>query len=166
MLASNREIKLKPTDFIVSKTDTKGIITYGNKMFIQMSGYSEDELINKPHNIIRHPDMPKAIFKLLWDTVRKKEEVFAYVKNLAKDGSYYWVFTNVTASLDLNDNIIGYYSVRRKPNEEAIKIISDFYGEMVEAEKRSGVSQSTNLLLNLLNSKGVSYNEFIISIQG
>ncbi len=166
MLSSHKEIKLKPTDFIVSKTDTKGIVTYGNKMFIQMSGYSEDELINKPHNIIRHPDMPKAVFKLLWDMVRKKEEIFAYVKNLAKDGSYYWVFTNVTPSLDLNNNIIGYYSVRRKPNEEAIKIISDFYAKMLEAEKRGGVSESTNLLIDLLNSKGVSYNEFITSIQG
>jgi len=85
-----QEKVLGEDDFIVSKTDLKGLITYGNRTFIQMSGYSEAELLGAPHNILRHPDMPRVVFKLLWDTIQAQQEICAYVKNLAKDGSFYW----------------------------------------------------------------------------
>lgn len=157
---------LNDDDFIVSKTDLKGRITYCNKIFMQMAKYSEEELMGKPHSIIRHPDMPRAVFKLLWERIEKKEEIFAFVKNISKEGGYYWVFTNVTASLDLNGNIIGYYSVRRKPNEEAIKVISEVYKEMIRLERSGGMEASGAYLNDLLKQKGVGYDELISILQG
>lgn len=157
--------EMKKNDFIVSKTDLKGRITYVNKIFMDMGEYSEEELLGKPHSIIRHPDMPKAVFKLLWDKIAQKEEIFAYVINRTKNGNDYWVYANVTASLDESGKVVGYYSVRRRPNPKAIEIIKPLYAKMLEAEKRSGVEASTKVLTDALHEKGVSYDEFIISIQ-
>ncbi len=157
--------EMQQNDFIVSKTDLKGRITYTNKIFMQMAEYKEEELLGKPHSIIRHPDMPKAVFKLLWERVSKKEEIFAYVINKTKNGNDYWVFAYVTASLDEKGNLIGYYSVRRKPSAKALDIIKPLYAKMLEAEKRSGVEASTKILTDILTEKGVSYDELIISIQ-
>jgi hypothetical protein len=109
--------------------------------------------------------MPKAVFKLLWDRIGKKEEVFAYVVNRTKNNNEYWVFANVTASLDVRGNIIGYYSVRRKPNEKALTIIKPLYAKMLEAEKRGGVDVSAKILTDLLVEKGMGYDELIIAIQ-
>ena len=157
--------EMQQNDFIVSKTDLKGRITYVNKIFMQMGEYTELELLGKAHSIIRHPDMPKAVFKLLWEKISKKEEIFAYVVNKTKNGNDYWVFANVTASLDEKGNSVGYYSVRRKPSAKALEIIKPLYAKMLEAEKRSGVEASTKILTDILKEKGVSYDEFIISIQ-
>ena len=161
---------MREDDFIVSKTDTKGRITYGNRIFMEFSGYSESELLGAQHNIIRHPDMPRAVFKLLWDTISEGKEIFAYVKNLARDGSFYWVYANVTADYDTQGNIIGYFSVRRKPNPDAITTISQLYSEMLAEENRVGPKQaieaSSKILMNLLQSKESSYEELITSLQG
>lgn len=157
---------LNEDDFIVSKTDKNGLITYCNKIFMDMAEYSEDELLGEPHNIIRHEDMPRAVFKLLWDKIAIKEEVFAFVVNKTKNGNYYWVFANVTATLDVHGNITSYYSVRRKPNPEAIEIIKPIYKQMLAAEQNGGMEASTKILTDLLAEKGVSYNELIISLQG
>jgi len=159
------EKHMQENDFIVSKTDLKGKITYVNKIFMEMAEYSEEELLGKPHNIIRHPSMPKAIFKYLWDTVSKKDEVFAYVLNKTKQGNDYWVFANITASLDDRGNIIGYYSVRRQPNPKALEIIKPLYAKMLQVEKSNGVDASFKVLTDILEEKGVDYDEFIISIQ-
>jgi len=158
--------ELKRDDFIVSKTDLKGRITYANQIFMDMAEYTEEELLGQPHNIIRHPDMPKSVFKLLWDNIQQKEEVFAYVINRTKNGNDYWVFANVTASVDEKGNVIGYYSVRRKPNPEALKIIEGLYKQMLEAEKTGGIEAGTKLLTDTLKEQGAGYNEFIIAIQG
>jgi PAS domain S-box-containing protein len=166
---TQNEKVLDEDDFIVSKTDPKGLITYGNRIFIEMSGYSERELLGAPHSILRHPDMPKAVFKLLWDTVQAKREICAYVKNLSKDGSFYWVFANVTPSFDSRDNLVGYFSVRRKPRPEAIQVISGLYRTMLEAERKAGDGQagmkaSTAILHQTLEQKGMSYEEFIFGL--
>lgn len=157
--------EMQQEDFIISKTDVKGRLTYVNQIFMSMADYTEAELLGKPHNIIRHPDMPKAVFKLLWDMVQNKEEIFAYVINKTKNGDAYWVYANITASLDERGNIIGYYSVRRKPNREALAIIEPLYKQMLQAERSGGVSAGMKLLTDILEEKGVEYNEFIISIQ-
>ncbi len=157
---------LKPNDFIVSKTDLKGKITYCNQIFMQLAKYSEEELIGAPHNIVRHPDMPRIVFKLLWDRIQNKEEIFAYVKNLSKDGGYYWVYANVTPSVDAGGNLIGYYSVRRKPSSEGIRVCEDLYAKLVEQERRGGMDASSRYLNDLLEEKGVSYDELIASLQG
>jgi len=157
---------MKANDFIISKTNVKGQITYVNKIFMEMAEYDESELLGKPHNIIRHPDMPKAVFKLLWEMVQKGEEIFAYVINKTKNGNDYWVYANITPSYDRSGNIIGYYSVRRMPNQSALDIIKPLYSSMLNAERSGGVNAGTKILTDLLYEKGATYNELIISIQG
>ena len=158
--------EMKENDFIVSKTDLKGRLTYVNKIFIEMGEYSEKELLGKPHSIVRHPDTPKAVFKLLWNMVQAGDEIFAFVVNKTKNGHEYWVYANVTPSLDANGRTVGYYSVRRKPSQAALDIIKPLYSQMVNAERSGGVEAGTKILTDLLNEKGVDYNELIITLQG
>lgn len=159
---------MREDDFIVSMTDPKGRITYGNRTFIEFSGYSEAELLGSQHNIIRHPDMPRAVFKLLWDKIQNREECFAYVKNMSKDGGFYWVFTNVTPNLDASGNITGYFSVRRKPKASGIRTMMELYRIMLEAESKAGaanaIAASTKILVDILKEKGLGYDELILAI--
>lgn len=168
IVPSSRERIMRENDFIVSKTDLKGRITYGNKIFVEFSGYSLRELIGAQHNIIRHPDMPRGVFKFLWDTIPQGQEVFAYVKNMSKDGGFYWVFTNVTADFDSSGNVTGYFSVRRAPKRGAVDAVADFYAAMIEEERKAGsrdaCSASLKLLTDVLTSKGLTYEQFILSL--
>jgi len=157
---------LDENDFIVSKTDTDGRITYCNRVFMKLAEYEEAELIGQPHNIIRHEKMPRAVFKLLWQHIENKDEIFAFVINKTKNNNYYWVYANVTASVDKNGKIVGYYSVRRKPNPQAIKAIEPVYAEMIRIEKTQSVDAAIKFLVDTLNEKGVSYDEFVINLQG
>lgn len=152
-------------EILVSKTNTKGIITYANSQFIHISGFKEEELLGQPHNITRHPRMPKLIFKLLWSELKKGNEINAYVINLAKDGSYYWVYANVTPSFDAANNIIGYHSTRRRVNRRALKVIEPMYDELRKHEIVGGVKASQQLLESILKSKGVDYAEFVFGLQ-
>ena len=161
----DREKPMRENDFIVSKTDLKGRITYGNEIFIEFSGYTEAELLGAQHNIIRHPDMPRGVFRFLWDSIAAGNEVFAYVKNMAKDGSYYWVFANVTPDYDAAGNIIGYLSVRRAPKRSALPVVEGLYKAMLEAERNAGAKDACDaslaLLTEVLNEKGMSYEELV-----
>lgn len=163
--SNQNEKVLQQDDFIVSKTDLKGKIIYGNKVFIKISGYNESELLNKPHSILRHPDMPRIVFKLLWERIQQRKEIFAYVKNLCKDGSYYWVFANVTATLDENGSIRDFHSVRRKPSDKALSIIPGIYAKLLDAERSGGMEASRKLLETTLNEQGVDYDRFILNLQ-
>ena len=162
---TNNEKSLSESEFIVSKTDAKGKILYGNKIFIKISGYQESELLGQPHSILRHPDMPKAIFKLLWERLHAKGEIFAYVKNLCKDGSFYWVLANVTVTLDSSGQVVDFHSVRRKPSKKAMQVIPDLYTKLLQEEKKSGLDGSMKLLNSILKDKGVSYDDFIFDLQ-
>lgn len=161
---ANQELTFDENDFIVSKTDLKGRITYGNALFIKMSGYSEIELINEPHNILRHPDMPAVVFKLLWEHIQIGKEIFAYVKNKNKHGDYYWVFAHVTPSFDSNRRITNYHSVRRKPSQDALNVIKPLYQMLLQKEKNGGIRAAEETLNQILQDKGVSYEQFILSI--
>jgi hypothetical protein len=112
--------------------------------------------------------MPRGVFKLLWDTLQDRREIFAYVKNMSKDGSFYWVFANVTPSLDAQGQVEGYFSVRRKPKAPAIAVVTDLYRKMLEEERRAGprdaCAASVALLTGVLAQHGVSYEQFILSI--
>ncbi|PAF52562.1 PAS domain-containing protein [Helicobacter sp. 13S00477-4] len=160
-----QELILKPATLITSKTDTKGKITYCNKDFLQYAHFTESELIGKPHNIIRHPDMPKAVFKLLWDYIQNKQEIFAFVKNRNKEHNFYWVFANITPSFDANENIIGYYSVRRKANPKAIQTISSIYKQMLESEKIEGIAGGIKIIHDLIKKLKKPYNQIIFEMQ-
>jgi PAS domain S-box-containing protein len=165
---TNREKLMRENDFIVSKTDIKGRITYGNRIFIEFSGYTEQELLGAPHNIIRHPDMPRGVFKFLWDTLGAGDECFAYVKNMAKDGSFYWVFAHVTPSYSSDGKVIGYLSVRRAPRRSAIDVLADVYAAMIKEEQkaspRDACAASLALLTGILADKRTSYEELILSL--
>lgn len=164
----DREVELRDDDVIVSKTDLQGRITYANRTFMKISGYSEPELHRQQHNIVRHPDMPRGAFKLLWETLGRKEEFFAYVKNLCKDGSNYWVFANVTPDFDNAGNVIGYFSVRRRPSREAVTTISELYRQMLDVERRAGSANapdaSIRFLVEQLAERGTTYDRFILEV--
>lgn len=165
---NSREKLMRENDFIVSKTDLKGRITYGNRIFIEFSGYSEDELLGAPHNIIRHPDMPRGVFKFLWDTIQSGKECFAYVKNMAKDGSFYWVLANVTPDLGPTGQIDGYLSVRRAPKRSAVDTMAEVYRLMLAEEQKAGAKDacaaSLTLLTQILADKGTTYEELVLSL--
>lgn len=160
----NQELTFGEEEFIVSKTDLNGKITYGNSLFIEMSGYDEFSLIDQPHNILRHEDMPAVVFKLLWSRIKEGKEIFAYVKNKTKNEDYYWVFAHVTPSFDTNRQISNYHSVRRKPTQKALDIIKPLYATLLQKEKSGGISASEAALNQLLKDKGLSYDEFILSL--
>lgn len=164
IVPKNNEVFFDKSTILVSKTDTKGVITYANKNFLDIVGFSEKDLIGKPHNIIRHPDMPKVIFKLLWSYLKENREIHAYVKNLVADGSYYWVLANVTPSVDVKGKVVGYHSARRAPSKEALAVIIPLYIELLRIEKQQSVEASEAYLMNILNEKGMDYDEFILSI--
>lgn len=151
----DEEIELDPKRYIVSETDEKGKITFCNDYFIEVCGYDKDELIGKPHNIIRHPDMPKVVFKLLWETISQGKNINAVVKNLAKDGRYYWIFTEFESRKDTDTGkIIGYTASRKSISKFVIEVISKLYKELLEIENREGIEASEKYLVNFLKEKG------------
>jgi len=160
-----KEVVLKEEDFIVSKTDLKSKILYGNQIFIQMSGYAEEELLGQPHNILRHPDMPRCAFKILYDYIENGKEWFGYVKNLRKDGGYYWVFANISPTYDSNGNMIGYYSVRRKPRDGFKSIIEPLYRQLLSIEASEGMDGGIRAVEDLLNKYNMEFNEVMLKIQ-
>ena len=165
----NEEKVMSDNDFIVSKTDIKGYITYCNRIFVEMAGWSRFELIGANHNIIRHPHMPKIAFKILWDLIQSKKEFFGFVKNLRKDGGFYWVFAYITPDLDMNGDIIGYSSFRKKPTRKGIETLEPIYLELVEAEKSGGMSASYELLKQKLGANDENivekYKKLVFDLQ-
>ena len=167
---TGRETFFPASEMIVSKTDLRGRLTYANGLFCRMAGYRESELMGQPHSIIRHPDMPRAVFKLLWDTLFEGREVFAYVKNMARSGAYYWVFAHVTPSFDQNKNIIGFHSNRRVPDRKTIETaIMPVYSAVLQEERRhhngqAALAASFKLVVDFLESKNMSYVVFIFSL--
>jgi len=121
---------------IVSSTDLKGIITYANRKFCEISDYTKQELTGKNHNIVRHPDMPKAAFKELWDTIQQGKEWTGIVKNLRKDGRYYWVYSHIAPTFNDDGEIIGYTAARRPASENEIEESSALYRELIEKENQ------------------------------
>ncbi|EHM2028168.1 histidine kinase [Campylobacter jejuni] len=106
-----------------------------------------------------------ANFKYLWDYMKEGKEIFAYVKNKTKDNNYYWVFANVTPSIDINNNIIGYYSVRRMPNKSAISTIESLYSDLLRVEQQQGLNKGVEMLENFCKDADKTYNELIFSLQ-
>ncbi len=163
------ENTLGAEEIIVSKTDFQGRITYANEVFLRVAEYTETELLYKPHSIIRHPEMPRCVFKLLWDTIKAGKEIFAYVLNRARSGNHYWVLAHVTPTRDAAGRIIGFHSNRRKPRATALKKIQPIYQLLLAEEQKyasasEGMSASTRLLLKKLESLGKSYDEFVWSL--
>lgn len=157
-------------EVIVSKTDLKGKITYVNDVFLRVSGFTEAQLLGQPHSIIRHPQMPRCIFKLLWQQLASGQEIFAYVNNLAANGDNYWVFAHVTPSLDQNLKTVSYHSMRRSPDPKIIEnTIEPLYKklllvEQAEASRKVGLQKSFAMFEKFIAEQTVSYDEFILSL--
>jgi len=157
-------------ELIASKTDTKGRVTYANDVFLRLAGYTEKEIMGQPHSIIRHPDMPRCVFKLLWDTISTGQEIFAYVVNRSKNGDHYWVLAHVTATMDRSGTIIGYHSSRRVPNRLALEQVKPLYAQLMDEEARhangkEAMAASTQMLLDTLSGMGVGYGELIYALE-
>ncbi len=166
---TGREQTFSQNDIIVSKTDRKGVITYANQTFLEVAGYREEELLGQPHNIIRHPDMPRCVFKLLWDTVEQGHEIFAYVKNMAKNGDHYWVFAHVTPTFNDAKQIIGYHSSRRLPERHQVQLFEGIYAQILAEERRhadwrKGMEAAGQMLLRMIAERNMAYEEFIFSV--
>jgi len=151
----DEEIVLDPKRYIVSETDAKGKITFCNDYFKVVSGYNDEELIGHPHSVVRHPDMPKVVFKLLWETISQGKNINAVVKNLAKDGRYYWIFTEFESRRDTDTGeIIGYHASRKNVSKHVIEIIAGLYAELLAVEKTDGVEASEQFLNDFLKEGG------------
>ncbi|MGY1601264.1 PAS domain-containing protein [Geodermatophilus sp. SYSU D00815] len=156
-------------ELIVSKTDPRGVITYANDVFLRVSGYRLDEVVGQPHNLIRHPGMPRAVFKLLWDTLGARQEVFAYINNLAADGAHYWVLAHVTPSFGPGGAVVGYHSNRRLPSPRAVARVRPVYEQLLAEERRhpngrAAVEASSRLLERVIAERAPSYEDLIWSI--
>ncbi|MSN96072.1 PAS domain-containing protein [Campylobacter sp. FMV-PI01] len=161
----NREIQLDSKRYIVSKTDPRGVITFANDYFMEVCGYSKEELIGQPHNIVRHPDMPKIVFKVMWDRINQGKNIKAIVKNLAKDGRYYWVMTDFEPTYDaLTHRITAHTAYRRAAPRKAIEQIEPIYQKLIEIEKDGGIRASGEFLENFLELNHTSYNDYIDKI--
>lgn len=163
---TGEERRFGEDEIIVTKTDVRGIITYANDVFLRVSAYDESDVLGKPHSIVRHPDMPRAVFKRLWDTIAHGEEMFAYIVNLARDGAHYWVLAHVTPSFNESGRVVGYHSNRRVPDRSAINEVQSIYAQLRGAERaaRSGkqaVEQSCERLDRVLAERGQTYDEFV-----
>ncbi|MEQ8710487.1 MAG: PAS domain-containing protein [Rhodospirillales bacterium] len=171
MSGSGNERFFDKDDIIVSKTDLKGRLTYANDIFLSIADYKEAEVLGQPHSLIRNPDMPRAVFKLLWDRISSGREIFAYVVNRTKFGDYYWVLAHVTPSRDSKGEINGYHSNRRVPDRQIIQdTIIPMYGKMRRLEddtanRKDGMAASAKLLEDFLKNRNQSYDEFIARIQ-
>lgn len=170
-----REAAVKPTgvektfrddEIIVSKTDPQGRLTYVNDVFVAISGYDEVDLIGKPHSVIRHPEMPRSVFRLLWDTIGAGEELFAYVKNLGADGSHYWVLAHVTPTFGPDGSIVGFHSNRRTASRKALDQVEPLYRALLLEERRhsnarEAASAGMALLGKTLQDQGTTYEEWV-----
>lgn len=167
---TGKEKTFDEDDIIVSKTDLTGKLTYGNRTFYRLAGLDEKDCLGHQHNIIRHPEMPRAVFELLWNTVKADKEIFAYVVNRSSNGDHYWVFAHVTPSYDGSGNAVGYHSNRRVANRQVLDDhIIPLYKDLLQIEKsaaspKDGLEASCKVIEDLLAKNKVGFNEFMFSL--
>lgn len=167
---TGQERLLGDNQLIVSKTDTRGVVTYCNRVFLDIADYALSDVIGQQHNLVRHPDMPRCVFKFLWDRISSGHELFAYVVNMAKNGDHYWVYAHVTPSYGLDGKISGYHSNRRAPRRDVVTgVIAPLYRLLCQEEARhespkAGMEAGEALLLKVLKDKGTDYDRLIHSL--
>jgi len=160
IIPTDEEHEVKSIDIIVSKGDEEGNIKYANPVFFKLAGYTQNELLDKPHSIIRHPDMPKIIFKHLWQNLKAGKDVKTFVKNLSKDGGYYWVFAYIRVANNPDGSFRNYVSTRRNMSSNTKSIIDSLYKSLVKAESLGGVEESQKVLETFLEENGGSLDSF------
>ena len=165
VMPTDVEQEVRNIDIVVSKGDAEGNITYANPIFFKLAGYTQGELLEKPHSIIRHPDMPKIIFKYLWDTLKSGDDVKAFVKNLCKDGSFYWVYAHVRVATNPDGSFRNYVSTRKGMSSAARAVIEPLYKELLASEEDGGMDASLPLLETFLKENGASLATFSDAMQ-
>ena len=166
---TGNEVHFAEHEIIVSKTDTHGVITYANDVFLRVAGYTEAQVLGQPHNFIRHPDMPRCVFALLWETVKSGKEIFAYVVNMARNGDHYWVFAHVTPSFDSEGRLTGYHSNRRTMYADALPKVRELYAQLRQEEQKhkepaKAVEAGRRLLMSALEAQNMEYAEFVFTL--
>lgn len=158
---SARELEWDKSKQLLSKTDSNGNILYANEAFINVCGYDDFELMDKNHNLLRHPDMPKVIFKLLWENLAENKQCAVIIKNMSKTGRYYWVYNDVVGLADNNDNI--FYTGKQKAvgNDVIVNYVEPLYKKLLQVEKASGTQSSENYLIGFLEERNKTYIEYI-----
>lgn len=159
-----------PSDqLIISKTDVKGKIIYANRLFMQVSEMHEGQLLGKPHSVIRHPDMPRGVFRHMWKTLQAGDEFFGLIKNKTYTDKYYWVLANVTPNFNIDTGeVVGYFSVRRQINESVEVVVTGLYDQMRQIESAGGnqaIDRSVDFLLTHCQQLG-GYRDFVLGIAG
>jgi PAS domain S-box-containing protein len=165
-IPNNIETKIDPSQVIMSKTDLKGVIQYADDYFIRISEYNIDDIMGQPHNIIRHPDMPRLVFKLMWDKLKKGEGLFAIVKNLTKSGSFYWVLARIEPIYNVNNEIKAYVSYRKAAPPKAVERIENYYQILTSIEKKKNLETSENYFKDFLADNKLTYDQFILKVLG
>ena len=155
-----QEVVFDENELIVSMTDVKGKIVYVNDIFCKVAGYKRDELIHQPHNIVRHKDMPKVVFKLLWDTVLSGKPISAFVKNRTKSGDFYWVKAYVAPIIE-DGKIVRITSYRRAVSEFVKQEASKIYKLLLEHEKSHTLDETTALFGEYLKERNLTYEQFV-----
>jgi len=165
---TNIEQEIKSIDIIVSRANEKGDITYVSPIFTKISKYNQVDLLGKPHSILRHPDMPKAVFRYLWENISQGNEVVSYVKNLCADGSFYWVIATIKMGKNPDGSFRNYMSTRKCITEVAKKSISGLYEKILAEEKTNGDEASYALFDKFLKQQNINnsseFNEFMIKL--
>ncbi|MCO6176093.1 PAS domain-containing protein [Flavobacterium sp. NRK F10] len=157
----DKEVIWDKTRTIMSKTDKYGTIEYANEVFVDVCGYEDYELVGQPHNIIRHPDMPKVVFKVLWDNLKLGNNFHAVVKNMAKSGRYYWVITDFDISRNEDGEITHYFARRKAVPQEVVSKIEPLYKKLLQIEEAAGMEGSEKYLTGFLEEQGQDYVEFL-----
>ncbi|WP_246116843.1 PAS domain-containing protein [Denitrobaculum tricleocarpae] len=166
------ETTFERDEIIVSKTDVTGKLIYGNRLFFKMAELSEKECIGQQHNIVRHPEMPRTVFDLLWETIKSGKEIFAYVNNRSKTGNNYWVYAHVTPSFDRDGTITGYHSNRRKPERKIVdERIIPLYRDLLKTEQaaaspKQALRDGRKVIQDILSDSRMGFNQLMFSLGG
>jgi PAS domain S-box-containing protein len=164
----NRTRHIPDHDLLITMADGEGTITYANAAFCQVHACQEKQLLRMPHNILRHPDMPATIFSLVWERLHEGREVFAYVKNLAMNGEYYWTLSHWTVNKDFIGRLGGYQCCRRAASPESVAMIEPLYRELRRIEAAAGnpdeaIAAGRQALDQKLAARGQGYDQFVLS---
>lgn len=163
------ERRLGDDELIVTKTDLQGRLTYANDVFLQISALREEDTLGRPHNIIRHPDMPRALFRILWNRLESGQEVFAHIKNLGTDGAHYWVLAHATPSRDARGDVVGYHSNRRRPTWASIAEVERVHAAVRRAEAglpaRQAAEAGERAFVELLGERGLTFDSWVWTLE-
>ena len=164
-IPQNRELFLSKDEIVISRADIDGTILYYNSTFAKISGYKRDELLYAPHSILRHPDMPKAIFYVIWQTLLSGRSTHAIIKNFSKDGNFYWLLMEFKVQKDNQNSIISFLAKGKQAPKDAVETIKPLYIELLKDEKANGMKSSILYLSSFLNRNNyATYNDYICKI--